>query len=229
MNLRPGIILQARHGSTRLPGKALERIGTRTLLEHCLHRLLASGVSRVVLATTTRPEDGALVEIGERMGVLIYRGSTKDVLGRFAAAADAFDLDPVLRATGDNPAVDPGAAHRLLEGLSRTGADYVQELGLPVGAALEAMTAPALHYAASAATSAYDREHVTTFIKSNPNTFRLRALTAPRNVSDSSLSLTVDTPDDLAWVRELFDRSGQVDPSLADLIAVGRVLLREVA
>lgn len=229
MNLRPGIILQARYASTRLPGKALERIGRLTLLEHCLHRLLASGVTRVVLATTTRPEDDALVELSQRAGVVVYRGSNEDVLGRFAAAAETYDLDPVIRATGDNPGVDQGAAARLLHALSRTGADYVQEAGLPVGAALEIMTAPALHYAASAATSGYDREHVTTFIKSHPKTFRLRTIAAPRELTDPSLSLTVDTAEDLAWVRELFGLTETVQPGLAQLIAAGRAQRREVA
>jgi len=229
MNLRPGIILQARYASTRLPGKALERIGRYTILEHCLQRLLGSGVTRIVLATTTRPEDDPLVETARRTGVLVYRGSNEDVLGRFAAAAETYDLDPVIRATGDNPAVDPGGASRLLQALARTGADYVQESGLPHGAALEAMTAPALHYAASAAITPYDREHVTTFIKSHPATFCLRTIAAPPALTDPSLSVTVDTAEDLAWVRELFDLVGSIEPAVSELIAAGRAQRREVA
>jgi spore coat polysaccharide biosynthesis protein SpsF len=229
MNLRPGIVLQARFASSRLPGKALQVIGRHTVLEHCLTRLLATGVSRVVLATTRRPEDDALVESAERVGVRVYRGSTEDVLGRIAAAAEIYDLDPVIRATGDNPAVDPSAANRLLQALAHSGADYVHESGLPVGAALEVMTAAALHYAASEATTAPDREHVTTFIKGHPNVFRLQTIAAPRELTDPSLSLTVDTAEDLKWVRELFSRVDRVEPALSDLIAAGRALRREVA
>jgi spore coat polysaccharide biosynthesis protein SpsF len=229
MNLRPGIVLQARYASSRLPGKALKAIGRYTVLEHCLTRLLLTGINRVVLATTRRPEDDALVAIAERVGVRIYRGSTEDVLGRVAAAAETYDLDPVIRATGDNPAVDPSAGNRLLQAIAHTGADYVHESGLPVGAGLEAMTAAALHYAASEATSAFDREHVTTFIKSHPNTFRLKSIAAPRELTEPSLSLTVDTAADLDWVGDLFARVDRLEPALSDLIAAGRVHRREVA
>lgn len=229
MNLRPGIILQARYASTRLPGKALELIAGRPILLHCLQRLLATGVTRVVLATTTSAEDDVLASMGERAGVFVHRGSPDDVLGRFAAAAERYALDPVIRATADNPGVDPCAAHRLLRALNATGADYVQEVGLPVGAAMEAMTAAALHYAASVATSSYDREHVTTFIKAHPHIFRLRTLTAPPELTAPLLSLTVDTPGDLAWVREVFELTGRPEPSLRELIAAGRLQRMEVA
>lgn len=160
---------------------------------------------------------------------MVFRGDADDVLGRYAAAAERFALDPVLRATGDNPAVDPGAAARLLACLSASGADYVHEVGLPVGAALEAMSAPALHYAASVASRAHDREHVTTFIKSRPDIFRLRSLTAPRELTAPSLRLTVDTREDLEWVRSLFALAGTPQPSVAELIAAARSAEREVA
>jgi spore coat polysaccharide biosynthesis protein SpsF len=135
----------------------------------------------------------------------------------------------VIRATGDNPAVDPSGANRLLQAMTHTGADYVHESGLPIGAGLEAMTAAALHYAASEATSSFDREHVTTFIKSHPNTFRLRSITAPRELTEPTLSLTVDTAADLEWVGNLFARVDRLEPALSDLIMAGRDLRREVA
>jgi spore coat polysaccharide biosynthesis protein SpsF len=229
MNLRPGIILQARHASSRLPGKALATIGPRTILQHCLRRLLATGVARIVLATTTNAEDDALAAIGERAGVAVFRGSSEDVLGRFAAAAERYELDPVIRATADNPAVDPSAASRLLNAIRRSQADYACETGLPVGAALEIMTAPALHYAASAATSLYDREHVTTFIKSHPHTFHIAMVPAPAALTAPDLRLTVDTPQDLEWVRELFQSVGSHEPTVSELIATARRVRQEVA
>src|SRR5262245_33236816 len=144
MRTRAGIILQARYNSTRLPGKALEVVGGRTILEHCLRRLIKAGVAHVVLATTWEREDDVLVAIARRVGALVYRGDSADVLGRFADAARFFELDPVLRATGDNPAVDVQAPGRVLAALRVTEADYVQEEGLPYGAAVEGMTAEAL-------------------------------------------------------------------------------------
>jgi spore coat polysaccharide biosynthesis protein SpsF len=217
---QPGILLQARYGSTRLRGKVLERIGSRTIVEHCLRRLLDGAVARVVLATTRQPEDDALVAIASRLGVAAYRGDTEDVLGRFAEAADAWGLDPVLRATADNPAVDEEAPRRVLEGLRTTQADYIREEGVPLGASVEGMTAQALRRSAKLATDAYDREHVTTFMRKRRDLFRVTHMTAPARIACASLRLTIDTPADLAWVRELFARVGTDDASVESLIAV---------
>jgi spore coat polysaccharide biosynthesis protein SpsF (cytidylyltransferase family) len=219
MRTHAGIILQARYASTRLRGKALEPVGGRSMLEQCIRRLIRAGVARVVLATTVAPEDDVLEAIGRRLGVAVFRGDADDVLGRFSAAARAFDLDPVLRATGDNPAVDVQGPGRVLAALQSTQADYIREDGLPWGACVEGMTAAALHRAARLATDAADREHVTTFIRTRRDLFRVTQIAAPAPLTRPSLRLTVDTAEDLAWVRELFFRSGSDDPSLASLIA----------
>jgi spore coat polysaccharide biosynthesis protein SpsF len=223
MRTRAGIILQARYASTRLPGKALEPVGGRTIVEHCLRRLINAGVARVVLATTTEAEDDVLEVIARRLGAGVFRGDVADVLARFSAAAQLFNLDPVIRATGDNPAVDIKAPGRLLSALRLTGADYVHETGLPHGAGVEAMTAEALDRAATLAQDAYDREHVTTFIKSHPGLFQVAAVPAPVSLTCPSLRVTVDTDDDLAHLRELFFRTRSDDPSLRAIIeASGR-------
>jgi spore coat polysaccharide biosynthesis protein SpsF len=226
----PGIVLLARMASSRLPGKALQPVGQWTILEHCLRRLTAGGVARVVLATTTQPEDDALVEVARRVGVPVFRGDSDDVLGRTLRAAQEFGLDPVVRATGDNPFVDIQAAGRLLAALRASKADYVREEGLPYGAAVVAMTTAALRQAADMATDAADREHVTTFIRRRTDLFRVISIAAPTPLCRPSLSLTVDTPDDLAWVRELFGRVRTEYPSLRRLIeAAGQRVHVEVA
>jgi len=219
MRTSAGIILQARYGSTRLRGKALEPMGGRTILEQCLRRLVQAGVARVVLATTIHAEDDVLAAVATRMGVGVYRGDRDDVLGRFAEAASVFGLDPVLRATADNPAVDVQAPGRVIAALRGTEADYIREQGLPLGSAVEGMTAEALHRAARLATDPYDREHVTTFILKRRDLFRVTEVEAPAPLRRPSLRLTVDTNEDLAWVRELFSRTGSDDPSLSTLIA----------
>lgn len=219
MRTKAGIILQARFASARLPGKALQPVGGRTILMQCLRRLIAGGVARVVLATTNRTEDDSLAGIAERLGVSVYRGDRDDVLGRFIGAAHAFDLDPIIRATGDNPGVDIQAPGRVLAALRETSADYACEYGLPCGAGVEGLTAAALDRAGAQAHSAHDREHVTTFIKSHPELFHLAVRPAPVTLTRPALRLSVDTADDLAWVRELFFRAGTDDPSLAKLIA----------
>lgn len=219
MHPKAGIILQARYGSSRLRGKALERIGTSTILEHCLRRLGQGRAARVVLATTTESEDDALEAVATRLGVAVYRGDRDDVLKRFAEAAAAFDLDPVIRATADNPAVDMDSSGRVIAALRQTQADYMREEGLPLGAAVEGMTAATLQRAARLATDPYDREHVTPFILKRRDLFRVTHVDAPAPLRRPSLRLTVDTRDDLAWVRELFARTGADTPPLASLIA----------
>ena len=221
MRTNAGVILQARYGSSRLRGKALELVGGRTILEHCLRRLMHGG-ARVVLATTTRPEDDALEAVAARLGVGVYRGDCEDVLKRFAEAATAFDLDPVIRATADNPAVDTESSGRVIAALRQTEADYIREEGLPLGAAVEGMTAAALQRAARMATDPYDREHVTPFIIKRRDLFRVTHVEAPAALRRPALRLTVDTPEDLAWVRELFARTGSDNPSLTSLITASR-------
>jgi spore coat polysaccharide biosynthesis protein SpsF len=219
MRTRAGVILQARYNSSRLPGKALEQVAGRTILEHCLRRLIKAGVARVVLATTWEPEDDVLAAIARRLGAGVYRGVTTDVLSRFAGAARFFDLDPVLRATGDNPAVDVQAPGRMLAALRQANADYVSESGLPCGAAVEGMTAAALSTAAELARDVYDREHVTPFIRTNRHMFKVTEVKAPASLTRPGLRVTVDTQEDLDRVRELFSRTQSDDPSLAALIA----------
>ena len=178
MRRRAGIILQARLGSSRLPGKALATIAGQTILDHCLRRLMFAGVAPVVLATTDRPEDQALVDVAERLGASVFRGDASDVLGRFVAAADAFGFDSIVRATGDNPGTDIQAPGRLLAALRTAEADYVYEQGLPYGAAVEAVTREALVRAAREATQPDDREHVTTYVRRNSQLFCVVQLAA---------------------------------------------------
>lgn len=230
MRTHAGIILQARFGSSRLPGKALATIAGRTILDHCLRRLLSAGVAPVVLATTDRTEDTALVEVANDLGAWVFRGDAHDVLGRYLAAADAFGFDTIVRATGDNPGVDIQAPGRLLSALRDYSADYVFEDGLPRGAAVEAVTRDALARAAGETTQPYDREHVTPYIRRNTDIFRVMQIPAPAPLRRPDLGLTVDTAEDLEHVRSLFARTGFDMPSLRHLIeASGRPVRTEVA
>jgi spore coat polysaccharide biosynthesis protein SpsF len=230
MRTRAGIILQARLGSSRLPRKALATIAGRTILEHCLRRLMFAGIAPVVLATTERPEDDALAGIARGLGASVFRGDTDDVLGRFVGAADAVGLDPVVRATGDNPGTDIQAPGRLLAALRTTGADYVCEDGLRYGAAVVAITREALGRAAAGATERADREHVTGYVRRNTRMFRVLSLVAPAPLRRPDVRLTVDTLEDLAHVQEIFGRTGLDMPSLRQLIeASGRSMRTEVA
>jgi spore coat polysaccharide biosynthesis protein SpsF len=169
-----------------------------------------------------------LCDLAAGLGVAVYRGSDTDVLARMAEAAEAFDLDPVVRATGDNPAVDIEAPGRTLAALRAAKADYACEDGLPYGAGVEAVTRQALLRAAREATLPDDREHVTTWVKRRSDLWNLVFPPAPAPLRRPEVRVTVDTPGDLAYVRSLFARTGADQPSLHALIeAAGQK--REVA
>jgi len=152
------------------------------------------------------------------------------VLGRYVSAADAFDFDTIIRATGDNPCVDIQAPGRLLAVLRTSHADYACEDGLPYGAAVEAVTREALVRAAHAAHHAEDREHVTLYVRRNTQKFHVVLSPAPVPLRRPDVRVTVDTVADLEHVRELYARTGVEMPSLRHIIeAAGRPVRREVA
>lgn len=153
------------------------------------------------------------------LNVPVFRGDACDVLGRYVAAASRFRFDPIVRATGDNPCVDMDAAARVLRQLRATGVDYASESGLPLGAAVEAVTYAALARADMAARLPYDREHVTSFVKRPGGGFATLVAQTPAALRRPDLRLTVDTRQDLDYVRALVSGSGSRVPPLRELIA----------
>jgi spore coat polysaccharide biosynthesis protein SpsF len=210
------VILQARMGSSRLPGKVLAPLGGRSLLAQCIERLLAARVGEVLVATTMRPEDEAVVAEATAAGVAVTRGPVDDVLGRFVGALDGWTGPYVVRATADNPFVDFDGPARLLRLLD---AGYAIEEGLPVGAAVEAMRVEILREAGELASTPYEREHVTPFIRQSVDRYAVVGAPAPFELRRPSLRLTVDTRQDLQFVRSLVEQSDD-----AALLPLGQVI-----
>lgn len=198
------IVLQARMGSRRLPGKALATIGQRSLLGHTITRLQQTDVARVIVATTIEPADDAIDAEARRHGAQVFRGPRDHVLERFILLARERGATRIVRATADNPAVDGHAPERVLASLDRRHADYVVEYGLPYGCAVEAVTVAALEQALAYSRDAYDHEHVTSFVVRNADRFRVVKLLAPSAVRRPDLRFTVDTREDLLYMREVF-------------------------
>jgi spore coat polysaccharide biosynthesis protein SpsF (cytidylyltransferase family) len=203
------IVLQARMGSRRLPQKVLAPIGRRTMLAHCITRL-GNGRLPVIVATTECSEDDAVADEAVRYGVAVVRGHEDDVLSRYLQAAAAFGLREIVRATADNPFVDSGSAERVLTLCRRVRADHVVEHGLPIGAAVEAVTVDALARASRLITDPYDREHVTSLLRRDSRFRALRAV-APVSIRRPGLRLTVDTPEDLEFARAVHRTLGGGD------------------
>lgn len=231
MSARAAIVIQARMGSARLPGKSLAPIGGRSLLARVVERLLHQGELPVVLATTTLLEDDLLCEEADRLGVTVVRGSADDVLGRYGFAASLLGAPAIIRATADNPAVDLDAPLRTLDILLRSGADYVVDYGLPLGGTVEAMTTAALVRAAALATEPYDREHVTPFVRRDGRSRAIDAL-APTALRRPDLRFTVDTADDLDYLRRIYHEAGPAEspwPIDAFIAAADRLQARAEA
>jgi spore coat polysaccharide biosynthesis protein SpsF len=213
------VIVQARMGSSRLPGKVLRRVAGRSLIEHLLRRVRrADTVAQVCVATTTEPSDDALVGACEALGVPVHRGPVDDVLTRFLGAADALgDPELLVRVTGDCPLLDPAEIDRLVRRFvalraSAEPVDYLtNQAGLqrtiPFGYDVEVFTARALRESAARTTDPGDREHVTPYLYRS-GAYR-SAVEAPPGPDRSHLRLTVDTPDDLALVTAVVEALGE--------------------
>jgi spore coat polysaccharide biosynthesis protein SpsF len=199
--------LQARMGSHRLPGKVLMRIHGQSILERAIRRLWAAvGIDEVVVLTTCRNEDDAIVETCSRIGALVYRGPDEDVLLRFHEASMKFKPEIIIRATADNPLIDIGSIERIIAALRSNDVDLCVEAELPYGAATEAITAIALDRVHSLALDPRHREHVTLYAWEHPDEFRLSRIIAPASVRYPEIRVTVDTLEDFQHVEQMIGR-----------------------
>ena len=197
------VLLQARTGSTRLPGKVLAELGGTTMLGFMLDRLVPLPWP-VVVATSDLTQDDAVAKIGTDHGVAVVRGPEQDVLARYRIALDETGADVIVRLTADCPLLDPALVEEVVAARADTGADYASNTVVrcfPDGLDVEAITADALRTADAEATDPGDREHVTPFIWRRPDRFAVTQV-----VKEPARGLerwTVDTADDLARVREI--------------------------
>jgi len=226
-------IVQARMSSTRLPGKVLADVGGEPMLALLLHRLKTSReIERITVATSTDAVDDSIEELARDLTVEVHRGPRDDVLSRFAGAV-AGHTGPVARVTGDCPLIDAEIVDQVVALFRGTpGCDYasnVEPRTYPDGLDVEVFSPEALEAAALQALNPFEREHVTVVMRQHPERFRSASLTCEEGLAD--VRWTVDTDDDLAFVRQVVARLGRrryaaglqeilaavtAEPSLAD-------------
>lgn len=205
-------LIQVRMTSTRLPGKVLLDLAGKPALHWMLERLRrARLIDRIVVATTELSSDDPVAAFCREQGIDVFRGDEHDVLGRFAAAAAAFDARTVVRLTGDCPMIDPQVVDRVIGRYLEGGLDYCSnyiERSYPIGLDTEVFSRAVLDRCQREAVSAYAREHVTPLMRdADPEQpgLSLRRGHVRHEADFSHIRWTLDTPEDLALLRRYFD------------------------
>lgn len=209
-------IIQARLGSTRLPGKVLLDLEGRTVLEHVFRRVKSSKlVTDVIVATTINKEDLNIVKLCGNLGINVYCGSEDDVLDRYYQTARLFGADHIVRITSDCPLIDPVLIDEVITLHVREKADYTSNTikeTYPDGEDIEVFTFKALKEAWKKANLSSEREHVTPFMRKNP-AFKL--VNHEYNKDLSHKRWTLDNPEDYEFIKSIYKNIYNKNPGFS--------------
>ncbi|MEW5919765.1 MAG: glycosyltransferase family protein [Bacillota bacterium] len=213
MNLKTAAIIQARTGSTRLPGKVLKKIAGKTILEHVIERVnQAVFIDDIIIATTELEHDRPIIELAEFKGVKSFQGSENDVLERYYHAARENSIDVVVRITSDCPLIDPMLCDKIISFYIQNCDEYVlvTNAGLgkegrtyPRGLDVEIFPFWVLKKASQLAKKTYQREHVTPWIYENYGKEKIYYY--KNKVDYSCFRWTLDTEDDFLLIKKIYE------------------------
>lgn len=204
------VIIQARVGSTRLPGKIMKKILGKTVLIHDLDRIKEmKTINKIVVATTDLEEDDIIAKAvnGYDRNIGTYRGSESDVLDRYYKAAKEFNADVIVRITSDCPLIDPNVSDLVVEAFLKNDCDYCCNTlprTFPHGLDTEVFSLDALERVWEEAKSPYEREHVTPYIREDTNKFR--RINVKNNDDLTHLRWTLDYQEDFEFITEIYKR-----------------------
>jgi len=228
-------IIQARMGSTRLPGKVLLPLGGTTVLGCVVERLeLCEALDEIVVATSSLESDDAVVRECDRLGIRALRGPAEDVLARFAGAASETGAGIIVRITADCPLIDGRLVNAMLEAFEggRRACDYLSNTLIrtyPRGLDAEIFTNAGLQRCDAEARQEYEREHVTPYFYTHSKRFVLRAYVDPSGADRSDMRWTLDTPEDLAFFQAVYAEFYGRSPREITTSAIIEVLERDPA
>jgi spore coat polysaccharide biosynthesis protein SpsF len=220
-------IIQARMGSTRLPGKILADIAGKPMLSRVVERARrASSLDGVLVATTTNAEDDTTERLCAERGYRWTRGHPTDVLDRYYQAAGKAAVDIIVRLTADCPMIDPTVIDQVVDAFLAADppVDFAanrlpDDRTFPIGLDTEVCTFAALAQAWAEANKPYQREHVMPYLYEMPGRFRTLLVRSPRDLSH--LRWTVDTPEDLELARRIYAHfGGRDDFAWGDVLAL---------
>jgi spore coat polysaccharide biosynthesis protein SpsF len=202
------VMIQARTGSSRLPGKVLSKIENKPMVWHVINRVKKiKSVQQIALITTKEKSDQILLEIAKENKIIGFSGKTSDVLNRHYQCAKEINADPIIRITSDCPLIDPKIVEEMIQFYLKNNYDVVSNTitpSYPDGLDIEIFSFNALKKAAKEAKKKHDREHVTTYFGSHTKKFKIYDY---QNKSDlSNFRWTVDKIQDIQFVRAVYSK-----------------------
>jgi spore coat polysaccharide biosynthesis protein SpsF len=207
-------VIQARIGSSRLPGKVMYPLDGRSALEYVVNRVVyTNSVTITIVATSTEPQDDVIEQYAPEFGAEVIRGSESNVLSRFERALEEYDPDIVIRVTGDCPLVSPKFIDACVDRIRTSDVDYVcggLERTFPRGVTCEAFTAESFLHVAEESTQPRHREHVTPYYREHPERFELSNLDSGEIFDEewlqnrTDLRLTLDEPADYQLLETVY-------------------------
>ena len=200
-----GCIIQARMGSSRLPGKALMKSDSgKPLLYYVINQLrYCSKVKNLVIATTTNQEDDEIEKFADNNSVDVFRGKEKDVLDRYFQCAKKYSFSTIVRITADCPLIDPQIVDKVIEKFFSGNYDFATNTltrTFPIGTDVEVFSFSALKRTWESAQLPSEREHVTPYLRNERN-FKIINVQNDKNIS--SLRLTVDRIEDFELIKQI--------------------------
>ncbi len=204
-----GAVIQARVSSSRLSGKVLLPLPYGTdvpVCSHIIRRLKkAKSVDEIIVATTSNPCDDKVMDIANSEGVKHYRGSEEDVLARFFEAAQEYQLDEIVRVTGDNPCIDYTLIDEVVRTHLQDNNDYTVTQQYPIGTNVEVLSFKALTAAYKSAKQPEEREHLTLYIAKHLDSFKVSMKKTPSKYRRSDIRVTLDAEEDYALLNCVFE------------------------
>jgi spore coat polysaccharide biosynthesis protein SpsF (cytidylyltransferase family) len=221
-----GVLIQARMGSSRLPGKTLMNLGGKPLIDHVIERCISTiAIDDVVVVTTNLKEDNVLeTHIREKYSIHTYRGDSLDVRSRFEAVAKEYGFEVIVRVTADDPFKDPNHIQEAIQALDSEAVDYFNNFEIPIypiGLDVESFKAEALFQNIEVDKSEKSKEHVTYGIRHSPHFFRRYKSGEPEF---TKIRLTIDTAEDFSFCSKLLEINPEMGRSAFDWAATREAL-----
>ena len=201
-------IIQIRLNSIRLKRKALLKIQNLTQIEHLFSQLsYSTQIDKKIIATTTESIDNDIEKLANNIGIQCFRGNSLNVLDRYYNCAKSFDIDTIVRISGDAPLIDPVIVDKTIEYYKKNNFDYVSNFfrrTFPIGTEIEIFSFKTLEKCWKTAQQSYEKEHVTPFIYEHPELFNIGFIEHSENLSN--LHWTVDRIEDFNFIEIILQK-----------------------